>query len=78
MDGFKVSFILKLCHLPPRCSAMQAGNIFFEEPPKEDWPPEWSNLILACMASDPDDRPSACAIVLRLSQMAIMLNDPID
>lgn len=57
---------------------MQAGNVFFAEPPKADWPAEWCDIILACMAADPDDRPSASAIVFRLSQMAVILNDPTD
>eukprot|EP00884_Botryococcus_braunii_P005572 jgi/Botrbrau1/15015/Bobra.0018s0113.1 len=51
----------------------EAGNIFFEEPPKEDWPHEWTDLLLSCMATDPDERPSTSAVVLRLLQMAAML-----
>eukprot|EP00884_Botryococcus_braunii_P013122 jgi/Botrbrau1/21810/Bobra.0190s0030.1 len=49
--------------------AYKAGDIWFQEPPRDDWPLQWRNLVLSCMAPNPEDRPSASAVVHRLYEI---------
>eukprot|EP00884_Botryococcus_braunii_P005255 jgi/Botrbrau1/14730/Bobra.0108s0074.1 len=45
------------------------GNVFFEDPPGDNWPAEWRNLVVKCMAFRPSDRPSLDDIICELSQL---------
>eukprot|EP00884_Botryococcus_braunii_P010670 jgi/Botrbrau1/19604/Bobra.0035s0082.1 len=45
------------------------GEIFYSGGPPKDWPPEWTSLVVKCMAFLPQDRPSLSDVIAQLSDM---------